>query len=256
MVVKSVRIAQKVDGPVKVIWTREEDMQQDMYRPAYRNVMSASLDKNGKIDAWTHRIAGGAVSVRMSGKPLKGGLDRGSLEGAIENNYGAPNFRVEFIEAPPKALNIGYWRGVAPNNNVFATESLIDELALKAKQGSRRVPPRPSGRHAAPESGGADRGAKIRLGQQIARARGPGHLRPIRLRHLYRHRLRGRSGRKRPCPYPPGSFGDRCRPRGQSRHLDGAGPGRLDVRLHRRALWRHHGQGWPRAAEAISTITG
>jgi len=132
MVVKSVRIAQKVDGPVKVIWTREEDMQQDMYRPAYRNVMSASLDKNGKISAWTHRIAGGAVSVRMSGKPLKGGLDRGSLEGAIENNYGAPNFKVEYIESPPKALNIGYWRGVAPNNNVFATESLMDELALKA----------------------------------------------------------------------------------------------------------------------------
>ena len=93
MVVKSVRIAQKVDGPVKVIWTREEDMQQDMYRPAYRNVMSASLDKNGKIDAWTHRIAGGAVSVRMSGKPLKGGLDRGALEGAIENHYDMPNFR-------------------------------------------------------------------------------------------------------------------------------------------------------------------
>jgi isoquinoline 1-oxidoreductase beta subunit len=115
-----------------VIWTREEDMQQDMYRPAYRNVMSASLDKNGKISAWTHRIAGGAVSVRMSGKPLKGGLDRGSLEGAIENNYGVPNFKVEYIEAPPKALNIGYWRGVAPNNNVFATESLMDELALKA----------------------------------------------------------------------------------------------------------------------------
>ena len=132
MVVKSVRIAQKVDGPVKVIWSREEDIQQDMYRPAYRNVMSASLTKDGKINAWTHRIAGGAVSVRMSGKPLKGGLDRGSLEGATENNYGVPNFRVEYIEAPPKALNVGYWRGVAPNNNVFATESLIDELALKA----------------------------------------------------------------------------------------------------------------------------
>jgi len=132
MVVKSVRIAQKVDGPVKVIWSREEDIQQDMYRPAYRNVMSASLTKDGKIDAWTHRIAGGAVSVRMSGKPLKGGLDRGSLEGATENIYGVPNFRVEYIEAPPKALNVGYWRGVAPNNNIFATESLIDELALKA----------------------------------------------------------------------------------------------------------------------------
>ena len=132
MVVKAVRVAQKVDGPVKVIWSREEDIQQDMYRPAYRNVMSASLSKDGKITAWTHRIAGGAVSVRMSGKPLKGGLDRGSLEGATENNYGVPNFRVEYIETPPKALNVGYWRGVAPNNNIFATESLMDELALKA----------------------------------------------------------------------------------------------------------------------------
>jgi len=132
MVVKAVRIAEKVDGPVKVIWSREEDIQQDMYRPAYRNVMSASLDKNGKVTAWSHRIAGGAVSVRMSGKPLKGGLDRGSLEGATENNYGVPNFRVEYVETPPKALNVGYWRGVAPNNNIFATESLMDELALKA----------------------------------------------------------------------------------------------------------------------------
>jgi isoquinoline 1-oxidoreductase beta subunit len=68
----------------------------------------------------------------MSGTPLKSGLDRGSLEGATENNYGVANFRVEYIEAPPKALNIGYWRGVAPNNNIFATESLMDELALKA----------------------------------------------------------------------------------------------------------------------------
>ena len=134
MVVKSVRIAQKVDGPVKVIWTREEDIQQDMYRPAYRNVMSANLTKDGKISAWTHRIAGGSVSVRMSGKPLKDGLDKGSLEGATENNYGVPNFRVEYIQAQPSALNIGYWRGVAPNNNVFATESLMDELALRAKK--------------------------------------------------------------------------------------------------------------------------
>ena len=132
MVVKSVRIAQKVDGPVKVIWSREEDMQQDMYRPAYRNVMSAAWARTARSQAWTHRIAGGAVSVRMSGKPLKGGLDRGSLEGATENSYGIPNFRVEYIETPPKALNVGYWRGVAPNNNVFATESLMDELAKKA----------------------------------------------------------------------------------------------------------------------------
>ena len=132
MVVKATRIAQKVDGPVKVIWTREEDMTQDMYRPAYRNVMAASLGKDGKIKGWTHRIAGGSVGVRMSGKPLVGGLDRGSVDGALDNIYGAENFRVEYIQAEPRALNVGYWRGVAPNNSIFAIESFIDELALKA----------------------------------------------------------------------------------------------------------------------------
>jgi isoquinoline 1-oxidoreductase beta subunit len=131
MVVKAVRIAQKVDGPVKVIWSREEDITQDVYRPAYRNVMSATLHGD-KITGWSHRLAAGSVAVRMSGKPLDGGLDRGALEGAVENNYGVPNFHVEYIEAKPRAINVGYWRGVAPNNNVFASESLIDELAYKA----------------------------------------------------------------------------------------------------------------------------
>jgi isoquinoline 1-oxidoreductase beta subunit len=135
MVVKAVRIAQKVEGPVKVIWTREEDITQDVYRPGYRNVMSAAL-KDGKVTGWSHRIAAGSVAARMSGKPLDGGLDKGALEGAVENNYGIPNFHVEYIETKPRAINVGYWRGVAPNNNVFASECLMDELALKAGQDS------------------------------------------------------------------------------------------------------------------------
>jgi isoquinoline 1-oxidoreductase beta subunit len=132
MVEKAARIAQNVDSPVKVIWTREEDITQDMYRPAYRNVMSASLSPDGKINGWMHRIAGGSVQVRMSGQPLKGGLDRGNVDGALDNIYGVPNFRVEYIQSEPRAINLGYWRGVAPNNTIFAIESLIDELAIKA----------------------------------------------------------------------------------------------------------------------------
>ena len=96
MVVKSVRIAQKVDGPVKVIWTREEDMQQDMYRPAYRNVMSASLDKSGKITAWTpsHRwrrgvgahvgqAAQGRARPRLAGRRHREQLRRAQFQGRI-----------------------------------------------------------------------------------------------------------------------------------------------------------------------------
>src|SRR3984957_19680085 len=131
MVVKSVRIAQKVDGPVKVIWTREEDMRQDMYRPAYRNVMSAAINDQGKITAWTHRVAGGSVMARMFG-PIKNGVDEDALDGAMDTPYDIADRRIEYAEAEPRALRVGWWRGVAPNNTIFAGESLMDELALKA----------------------------------------------------------------------------------------------------------------------------
>jgi len=133
MVEKAVRIAQKVDGPVKVIWTREEDMRQDMYRPAYRNVMSAAINSQGKITAWTHRVAGGSVMVRMFG-PLKNGVDEDALDGAMDTPYDIADRRIEYAEAEPRALRVGWWRGVAPNNTVFAGESLMDELAKKTGQ--------------------------------------------------------------------------------------------------------------------------
>ncbi len=131
MVEKAVRIAQKVDGPVKVIWTREEDMHQDMYRPAYRNVMSAAVNDDGRISGWMHRVAGGSVIVRMFG-PLKKGIDEDALDGALEIPYDIANRRVEYAEAEPRALRVGWWRGVGPNNTVFACESMMDELARKA----------------------------------------------------------------------------------------------------------------------------
>ena len=131
MMEKAARIAKEVKGPVKVIWTREEDMRHDMYRPAYINVMSASVDK-GKIQGWTHRVAGGTISPRMSGRPLKDGLDRGALEGAIELPYAIANRRADYVQAEPRALNLGYWRGVGPNSTIFAVESFMDEVALKA----------------------------------------------------------------------------------------------------------------------------
>jgi len=133
MVEKAVRIAQKVDGPVKVIWTREEDMRQDMYRPAYRNVMSAAINGDGRITAWSHRVAGGSVMARMFGaQSIKNGVDEDALDGAMDTPYDIADRRIEYAEAEPRALRVGWWRGVAPNNTIFAGESLMDELALKA----------------------------------------------------------------------------------------------------------------------------
>ncbi|MBN9554447.1 MAG: xanthine dehydrogenase family protein molybdopterin-binding subunit [Alphaproteobacteria bacterium] len=133
MVEKAVRVAQKVEGPVKVMWTREEDMRQDMYRPAYRNVMSASVNSEGRITGWMHRVTGGSVIERMFG-PLKNGIDNDALDGATEMPYDVADQRIEYSQAEPRALRMGWWRGVGPNNTVFAIESMIDELAKKAGQ--------------------------------------------------------------------------------------------------------------------------
>lgn len=131
MVTNAVRIGKLVKGPVKIVWTREEDMRHDMMRPAYRNVMAATLE-GGKVSGWSHLVAGGSVQARMSGQPLKDGLDRGNVEGATELLYDIPHQRVTYVRSEPLAVNVGYWRGVGPNNTLYAVECFIDELAAKA----------------------------------------------------------------------------------------------------------------------------
>src|SRR3546814_8915374 len=126
----AVRIGREVDGPVKVMWTREEDMRHDVYRPAYRNIMRASL-KDGRINGWSHKIAAGSVSARVSGKPLEDGIDGGSVEGATELPYTIPHQRVDYVQAEPKALRLGWWRGVGPNNTIFAIESFVDRKSTR-----------------------------------------------------------------------------------------------------------------------------
>ena len=128
---KTVRIAQKVDGPVKVVWTREEDIQHDYYRPMYYDRITATL-KDGRIDGWKHRVTGSSVMKRWFPLGFQHGVDIDGVDSAIDEPYDIPNMRVEFVQHEPPAVPTGFWRGVGPNNNVFAIESFIDELAQKA----------------------------------------------------------------------------------------------------------------------------
>lgn len=132
MVASAVRIAKEVDTPIKVVWTREEDMQHDVYRPAYRDVISASLS-GGKIVAWKYRVAGSSVMARWLPPAFKNGIDIDAVDSAVDLPYDIPNLHVEYKRAEPPAVPTGFWRGVGPNNNVFAIECFIDELARKAK---------------------------------------------------------------------------------------------------------------------------
>jgi isoquinoline 1-oxidoreductase subunit beta len=131
MAVTAARIAQKVDGPLKVIWSREEDIRHDVYRPVYRDLLSASL-KDGRINGWTHRITGSAVIARWFPPAYQKGIDIDAVDSAIDIPYAIPNLRVEYVRKEPGVVPTGFWRGVGPNNNVFAIESFIDELAKKA----------------------------------------------------------------------------------------------------------------------------
>ncbi|MET4624260.1 isoquinoline 1-oxidoreductase beta subunit [Bradyrhizobium sp. I1.8.5] len=131
MVVAAVRVAKQVDGPVKVVWTREEDIQHDVYRPVYRDTISATLS-DGKIVGWRYRVSGSAVIARWLPPAFQKGIDIDAVDSAVDAPYDIPNFHVEYVRAEPPAVPTGFWRGVGPNNNVFAIESFMDELARKA----------------------------------------------------------------------------------------------------------------------------
>ncbi len=131
MVAAAVRIGKQVNGPVKVVWTREEDIQHDIYRPVYRDVISATLS-GGKIAAWKYRISGSSIMARWAPSIFINGIDIDAVDSAVDNPYDIPNFQVEYVRAEPPAVPTGFWRGVGPNNNVFATECFMDELARKA----------------------------------------------------------------------------------------------------------------------------
>jgi isoquinoline 1-oxidoreductase beta subunit len=132
MALNAVRIAQHMKGvPVKVVWTREEDIQQDIYRPIYRNVISASLAE-GRVAAWKYKVCGASIIARWLPPGFQKGIDGDAVDSAVDMPYDIPDFQVQYLRVEPRAVPTGWWRGVGPNNNVFAIESFMDELARKA----------------------------------------------------------------------------------------------------------------------------
>jgi len=133
-VIRAVQIARHVNGPVKVVWTREEDIQHDMYRPCFFDRISAGLDGKGMPLAWNHRFAGSSVLARWLPPTFNNGVDFDTIEGAIDLVYDLPNLHVEYLRVEPPGIPTAFWRSVGPSHNVFVTESFIDELAAAAKQ--------------------------------------------------------------------------------------------------------------------------
>ncbi|MGO9483245.1 MAG: molybdopterin cofactor-binding domain-containing protein [Rhodomicrobium sp.] len=133
-VIWAVKIAKQVDGPVKVIWTREEDIQHDLYRPYYYDRLSAGLDEQGMAIAWTDRVTASSILARWAPAAFKNGLDSDAVEGAKEPPYDLPNIRVDYVRQEPPGIQTAFWRGVGPTHNIFVVESFIDELAAAANK--------------------------------------------------------------------------------------------------------------------------
>jgi isoquinoline 1-oxidoreductase beta subunit len=133
-VTRAVEIAKQVDGPVKIVWTREEDIQHDMYRPTWFDRFSAGLDGKGMPVAWNHRYAGSSVAARWAPPWFSKGLDPDTTEGAINLVYAMPNMHVEYVRVEPPGIPTAFWRSVGPSHTVFVVESFMDELAAAAKQ--------------------------------------------------------------------------------------------------------------------------
>jgi len=132
--VRAVQIAQQVEGPVQVIWTREEDIQQDMYRPYYYDRLSAGVDAQGQVAGWSHRIAGSSILARYFPTAVTNGIDHDAVESSANLPYGLSDIQVRWVAQEPPGVPTAFWRGVGVTRGTFAVESFVDELAANAKQ--------------------------------------------------------------------------------------------------------------------------
>lgn len=129
----AVKIARQVEGPVKVIWSREEDIQHGYYRPYYYDRISGGIDQDGNPIAWSHRVSGSSIFARIAPAAMQNGVDPDGVEGAAHPPYKLPSIHVEFKQVEPQGVLTSWWRGVGPSHNIFVVESFIDELAAAAK---------------------------------------------------------------------------------------------------------------------------
>jgi isoquinoline 1-oxidoreductase beta subunit len=132
-ITQALKVGKQVASPVKVVWTREEDIQQDMFRPYYYDTISAGLDANGRPIAWQHRIVGSSIIARFAPPIYKNELDPDAIEVAANLLYDLPNQVVDYVRQEPQSVPTAFWRGVGPLRSTFVVECFIDELANAAK---------------------------------------------------------------------------------------------------------------------------
>jgi isoquinoline 1-oxidoreductase beta subunit len=132
-IAKGIATGGKYDVPVKLVWTREDDMRAGFYRPAYLHTIRAALDASGNPVAWQQRIVGQSILAGTAFEPMmvKDGVDATSVEGAANLPYAVPNLRVE-LHSTKVGIPVLWWRSVGSTHTAYSTETMIDELAQAA----------------------------------------------------------------------------------------------------------------------------
>jgi len=131
---EAVSIAKAAGRPVKLIWTREEDIQNDVYRPGNYTRIEAGLDDKGRLTAWSHKIVCPSIFARVFPGMMKNGIDNAAVEGVTDLEYEVPNLLAEYVRID-LPVPVGFWRSVGASHNGFIIESFVDELAAAAGKG-------------------------------------------------------------------------------------------------------------------------
>jgi len=129
-VVEAVHVAKVAKAPVKVVWTREDDLKGGWYRPMWHDRFTAGLDASGNPIVWTHTIVGQSImqGTLFESMFVKGGVDPSSVEGAADLLYGIPNLQVD-LHTPKISVPVQWWRSVGHSHTGFSVEAFLDEVA-------------------------------------------------------------------------------------------------------------------------------
>jgi len=130
---EAAHVAKRVKKPVKVMWTREDDIRGGYYRPMWCDSIAAGIDENGNLTAWKHTIVGQSIIAGTSfeGGLVKEGIDQTSVEGASDIPYDIPNITVD-LHSPRSPVPVLWWRSVGHSHTAFVVETFIDEAAFAA----------------------------------------------------------------------------------------------------------------------------
>jgi isoquinoline 1-oxidoreductase beta subunit len=134
-VIEAVQVAKIAKAPVKVVWTREDDLAGGWYRPKWHDRFAAGIDAEGNPVVWTHTIVGQSImtGTAFEGFTVKDGVDSTSVEGAADILYGLLNLQVD-LHSPKIGVPVQWWRSVGHSHTGFSVEAFLDEVAHLGKK--------------------------------------------------------------------------------------------------------------------------